>query len=40
MNIGRALWMQGARDEARRAFARAVRLNPQLRSELPPGALD
>jgi tetratricopeptide (TPR) repeat protein len=38
MNIGRALWMQGAHDEARRAFTRAVRLNPQLRSEVPPGA--
>jgi tetratricopeptide (TPR) repeat protein len=40
LNIGRALWMQGARDDARRAFARAVRLNPLLRNELPAGALD
>jgi tetratricopeptide (TPR) repeat protein len=40
MNIGHALWMRGAKDEAKRAFARAVALNPQLRREVPAGALD
>jgi len=40
LNIGRALWMQGAHDEARAAFKRAVQLNPQLRTEVPPGGLD
>jgi tetratricopeptide (TPR) repeat protein len=40
LNIGRALWMKGAKDEARAAFTRAVRLNPQLKSEVPTGALD
>lgn len=40
LNIGRALWMRGERDEARAAFARAVKLNPVLRAEVPPGGLD
>jgi tetratricopeptide (TPR) repeat protein len=40
LNIGRALWMQGDRDAARKAFQRAVQLNPQLRDEVPPGGLD
>jgi tetratricopeptide (TPR) repeat protein len=39
LNIGRALWMRGDRDGARRAFARAVQLNPLLRREVPPEAL-
>jgi tetratricopeptide (TPR) repeat protein len=36
LNVGRALLMQGKREEARRAFARALSLNPQLRDEVPP----
>lgn len=40
LNIGRALLQKGDRDQARAAFARAVQLNPRLRDELPPGALD
>jgi tetratricopeptide (TPR) repeat protein len=36
LNIGRALLMRGSTEEARRAFARAVSLNPQLRTEVPP----
>ncbi len=40
LNIGRALWMQGQREQARAAFTRAVRLNPHLRAEVPAGALN
>jgi O-antigen ligase len=40
LNIGRALWMKGEQDDARAAFARALRLDPWLRSEVPPGALE
>lgn len=36
MNIGRVLFMKGSRDEARRAFARAVSLNQKWREEVPP----
>jgi hypothetical protein len=32
--------MKGERHDARAAFARAIRLNPMLRSEVPPGALE
>jgi hypothetical protein len=31
---------RGDKTEARAAFLRAVQLNPRLRAELPPGALD
>jgi tetratricopeptide (TPR) repeat protein len=40
LNIGRALLQKGDKPEARAAFLRAVQLNPRLRAELPPGALD
>jgi tetratricopeptide (TPR) repeat protein len=40
LNLGRALWAGGNRGEAREAFARAVRLNPMLRAEIPAGGLD
>ncbi len=38
INLGRALMMQGDMAAARRAFARAVRLNPALAAEIPPEA--
>jgi tetratricopeptide (TPR) repeat protein len=40
LNLGRAYWMKGAREEARAAFTRALRLNPRLKDEIPAGALD
>jgi O-antigen ligase len=40
LNIGRALQMKGDHNGARAAFARALRLNPMLRSEIPPDALE
>jgi tetratricopeptide (TPR) repeat protein len=40
LNIGRALWMKDAKDEARAAFTRAIQLNPHLKGEVPAGALD
>ncbi len=36
--LGRAQWIAGQRDEARRSFATALRLDPSLAAELPPGA--
>ena len=36
--LGRAQWIAGQRDEARRNFATALRLDPGLAAELPPGA--
>lgn len=36
--LGRAQWIAGQRDEARRSFAIALRLDPTLANELPPGA--
>jgi O-antigen ligase len=40
LNLGRALWMRGSKEDARLAFQRAVRLNPLLRAEVPAGGLD
>jgi hypothetical protein len=40
LNIGRALLQKGDKANARASFARAVQLNPRLRAELPPGALE
>lgn len=40
LNIGRALWMRGSKEEARVAFARAVKLNPVLIGGVPAGLLD
>lgn len=39
LNMGRALLMRGSKDEARRAFERAVTLNPMLRAEVPADGL-
>jgi len=36
--LGRAQWLAGRQDEARRNFATAIRLDPRLAAELPPGA--
>ena len=38
LNLGRVLWAGGRRREAEEAFHKAVRLDPRLRRELPPGA--
>ena len=38
LNIGRAHWMAGNREQAVAAFRRAVRLNPRLAAEVPPEA--
>lgn len=38
LNIGRALWLLGRQEEARSAFATAVRLDWTLASQLPEGA--
>jgi len=35
LNIGRAHWMAGHREQAVAAFRRAVRLNPRLAAEVP-----
>lgn len=40
LNLGRALWMRGDKDAARKVLERAVRLNPALRAEVPAGSLD
>jgi tetratricopeptide (TPR) repeat protein len=40
LNLGRALLMRGDREAARRRFARAVTLDPQLAAEVPPGGLE
>lgn len=36
--LGRAQWLAGRQDEARRNFALALRLDPELASQLPQGA--
>jgi len=36
--LGRAQWLAGRRDEARRNFGVALRLDPRLAAELPPEA--
>jgi tetratricopeptide (TPR) repeat protein len=38
LNLGRAQWLAGRRDEARRNFALAVRLAPHLAGEIPRSA--
>ncbi|HEY7216726.1 MAG TPA: O-antigen ligase family protein, partial [Thermoanaerobaculia bacterium] len=38
LNLGRAQWLAGRRDEARRSFATAVRLDPQLANQIPAPA--
>ena len=38
LNLGRAQWLAGRRDEARRSFELAVRLSPQLAGEIPASA--
>jgi Flp pilus assembly protein TadD len=40
LNLGRALLLRGDREAARLSFARAVRLDPRLRGEVPPDMLD
>ena len=40
LNLGRVLWAGGRRGEAREAFDKAVRLDPRLRREIPPGAAE
>lgn len=40
LNLGRALWMRGDKEAARKLLQRAVQLNPALRAEVPPGSLD
>lgn len=35
LNLGRAQWLAGQREEARRNFARAVRLDPRLAEQIP-----
>lgn len=37
LNLGRAQWLAGRTEEARRSFGLAVRLDPQLASLVPPG---
>ena len=39
LNLGRAQWLAGRSDEARRSFGVAVRLDPHLASLVPPGGL-
>lgn len=39
LNLGRAQWISGRREEARRNFERAVRLEPRLYGQVPQGAL-
>jgi hypothetical protein len=39
LNLGRAQWLAGRTDEARRSFAVAVRLDPYLEGLVPPGGL-
>jgi tetratricopeptide (TPR) repeat protein len=39
LNLGRAQWYAGRREEARTNFQRAVRLEPRLYGEIPEGAL-
>jgi tetratricopeptide (TPR) repeat protein len=39
LNLGRAQWLAGQPDEARRSFSLAVRLDPHLTSLVPPGGL-
>ncbi|HEV8581347.1 MAG TPA: tetratricopeptide repeat protein [Thermoanaerobaculia bacterium] len=38
LNLGRAQWLAGRREEARRSFELAVRLSPQLAGEIPQSA--
>jgi tetratricopeptide (TPR) repeat protein len=38
LNLGRAQWIAGRADEARRNFARAVQLDPHIASEIPAEA--
>ena len=38
LNLGRAQWFAGRRDEARLSFATAVRLDPRLASQVPGDA--
>jgi Flp pilus assembly protein TadD len=40
LNLGRALWMRGDKETARKVLQRAVQLNPALRAEVPSGSLD
>jgi tetratricopeptide (TPR) repeat protein len=40
LNLGRALWMRGDKEAARKVIRRAVQLNPALRAEVPSGSLD
>ncbi|MFL6194443.1 MAG: O-antigen ligase family protein [Thermoanaerobaculia bacterium] len=39
LNLGRAQWLGGRREEARRSFQTALRLDPGLAREVPAGAL-
>jgi tetratricopeptide (TPR) repeat protein len=39
LNLGRAQWLAGRTDEARRSFGLAVRLDPHLASLVPLGGL-
>jgi O-antigen ligase len=38
LNLGRAQWLAGRREEARRSFVTAVRLDPRLAAEIPAPA--
>jgi tetratricopeptide (TPR) repeat protein len=38
LNLGRAQWLAGQQEEARRSFATAVRLDPRLAQQIPPAA--
>lgn len=38
LNLGRAQWLAGRREEARRSFELAVRLDPRLAAEIPQSA--
>ncbi len=38
LNLGRAQWLAGRKDEARRSFVTAVRLDPALAGEIPASA--
>jgi tetratricopeptide (TPR) repeat protein len=38
LNLGRAQWLAGQREEARRSFATAVRLDPRLATQIPAAA--